>query len=337
LSVSVFRANCFERIFFTHECASFILPAEKMQGEIALMRILWILSDGKRGHENQSLGLAEALGRLQPWSPHLVELPHGESLLKHFSRLRDAIALLPRPEIVIAAGHSTHLLLLYTGWATGARTVLLMKPSLPCRWFDFCFIPKHDLKPHTRLEKARGILTVGAINRMRYDPTVKDGSVILLVGGPSRAYDWDADELLEQVVAVVRAEPERRWRITNSPRTPAGFLPAVKAALPEVEVFPVESTSPDWLTHALGAAEFAWVSEDSVSMIYEALTAGAKVGVLAMPSRGSGSKHSRGLAELSNSNQIVTYSEWRKNPRLLQVATPLAEADRCARYLIGKL
>jgi mitochondrial fission protein ELM1 len=308
-----------------------------MQGEIADMRILWILSDGKRGHENQSLGLAEALGRMQPWSVHMIDLPHDGSCLQRFSRLREAIALLPRPEIIIAAGHSTHWLLLYAGWVTGGRTVVMMKPSLPRRWFDFCFIPKHDLKPAARKGLKGCVPTTGAINRMRYDPALKNDSAILLVGGPSRAYGWDSDGLLEQVVAVVRAEPRRSWRITNSPRTPAGFLPAVKAALPEVEVFPVESTPPDWLMHALGAAELAWVSEDSVSMIYEALTAGARVGVFTMPAKGTESKHSRGLAELSDSHQVVTYGEWQKNPSLLQVATPLAEADRCARYLTGKL
>ncbi len=309
-----------------------------MQDDIADMRILWILSDGKRGHENQSLGLAEALGRIQPWSPHVIDLPYGGSCLQRFSRLREAIAQLPRPDIIIAAGHSTHWLLLYAGWATRARTVLLMKPSLRRRWFDFCFIPRHDLKSGARTEVEGCVLTTGAINRMRYDPAVKNGSAILLIGGPSRAYNWDADRLLEQVAAVVRAEPQRRWSITNSPRTPDDFLAKVKATLPEVEVFPVEATASDWLTGALGSAEVAWVSEDSVSMVYEALTAGARVGVLAMPAKGVESKHSRGLAELSANHQIVTFGDWQKDPTLLQAARrPLAEADRCARYLAERL
>jgi mitochondrial fission protein ELM1 len=301
------------------------------------MRILWILADGKRGHENQSLGLAEALARIAPWSSHLIDLPCGESWWLRLARLRESIALLPQPEIIIAAGHSTHALLLSAGWLTSAKTVLLMKPSLPLSWFDYCFIPKHDVKPDSKLKHKGCMITTGAINRMCYDSTLKDGSAILLVGGPSRVHGWDSSQLLEQIIAVVRADSERRWYLTNSPRTPPAFLATVKEALPEVQVFPVGSTPANWLTQALSVAEVAWVTEDSVSMVYESLTAGAKVGIFAMPTRKKASKHSRGLTELAEKKQVVTFIEWQKTTKLLHSPQPIAEADRCARYLLDQL
>jgi uncharacterized protein len=302
---------------------------------MAIMRILWILSDGKRGHENQSLGLAEAFARIQPCAPHLIELPHEESLLKRFARLREAIAQNPTPQWIFAAGHSTHLLLLYAGWMTGARTVVLMQPSLPMRAFDYCLIPRHDLKNPAKALPPNAIVTHGAVNRMRFESKRKDGSGVLLLGGPSRAYGWNPQELLNQVVSVVRIEPGRRWLITNSPRTPEGFMEQVQAALPQAEVCPVESTPADWLPQVLAAATVAWVSEDSVSMIYEALTAGARVGIFAMPAKGAESKHSRGVTELKQAGYVRTWDDWQADPTAESSHPQLAEADRCASLILG--
>jgi mitochondrial fission protein ELM1 len=48
-------------------------------------------------------------------------------------------------------------------------------------------------------------------------------------------------------------------------------------------IVPFAATSPDWLPTQLARADQAWVTADSVSMVYEALTAGAAVGVLDVP------------------------------------------------------
>ena len=48
-------------------------------------------------------------------------------------------------------------------------------------------------------------------------------------------------------------------------------------------VVPVAATGPDWLPAQLARAGQAWATADSVSMVYEALTAGAAVGILDVP------------------------------------------------------
>jgi mitochondrial fission protein ELM1 len=52
-----------------------------------------------------------------------------------------------------------------------------------------------------------------------------------------------------------------------------------------VEFYSHHDTAPDWLPNLLARAAEVWVSADSVSMIYEALSAGAHVGVLEVPAR----------------------------------------------------
>ncbi len=49
-----------------------------------------------------------------------------------------------------------------------------------------------------------------------------------------------------------------------------------------MQICPVEQTPQGWIFEEMQKAEAVWVTEDSVSMIYEALTAGCRVGVIAM-------------------------------------------------------
>jgi len=80
---------------------------------------VWIVSDGKPGHVNQSLGLAEALARATTTETHrLPALPAWRAwlalLLKHAPGTS-----LPSPDLIVGAGHATHLTLLAARRARG--------------------------------------------------------------------------------------------------------------------------------------------------------------------------------------------------------------------------
>ena len=126
--------------------------------------VVWRLLDGKPGHESQSLGLARALERLTSVSVHDLPVrdiaagPFGW-LLRRFPAGRD----LPDPDLIIGAGHATHWPLLCARRARGGRAVVLMKPSLPKRWFDRVVAPEHDgVRPGGNV-----IVTRGVLNAMR--------------------------------------------------------------------------------------------------------------------------------------------------------------------------
>ena len=48
----------------------------------------------------------------------------------------------------------------------------------------------------------------------------------------------------------------------------------------QLKIFPVEKTPQGWIFEEMQKAEAVWVTEDSVSMIFEALTAGCQVGII---------------------------------------------------------
>jgi mitochondrial fission protein ELM1 len=280
-----------------------------------------ILSDGKAGHENQCLGLVEAMGRRTGVEYRVLRL---DIELSRIARLYQAIEQsrdLPKPDFVVSAGSSTHLALLLLSRKYKARSIVLMKPTLPMAWFEWCIAPEHDFKKAPN--RKRLITSKGALNRVVPAGTEKSGR-LLLIGGPSKTHGYDEAGLVEQIRRLVADGGD--WQLTNSRRTPETFLTSVKKEVPGLELFPHEQTPPGWLAERLSEVEEVRVTEDSVSMVYEALTGGAKVGLLKMPRLKTNARVIRGLDTLENEGYFIG-SEGEDPPRL-------AEADRCAAIIL---
>lgn len=290
---------------------------------------LLILSDGKPGHHNQSLGLADALSRITETNQRTIDLskfPRSKKILRSLHAAREG----PPPDWILAAGHRTHTCALLLSRILQARSIILMKPSWPIACFDACLIPSHDLIGKSI--SPRVIPTTGALNRM-IPSGEKQSTGLILIGGDSRDFLCDASALRKAVEQVVRSS-DLSWHITDSRRSPEGFLASL-GDLP-VTLHPHQETGPDWLPQQLGKSHTAWVTCESVSMIYESLSSGAQVGLLPMTPRKSSSKIQHAIAQLQRDGFITTLTEYRETG-LMKRTAPLAEADRCARILLEKL
>lgn len=297
---------------------------------------IWRYVDGKRGHENQSAALLEALAERLPVEETRVRVPPHGALKSAWQAIHSrGQPNLPRPQLVIGAGHATHLPVLAAGRAHGARTVVLMTPTLPSFLFDLAIVPEHDGVPPA----PHRLVTRGGLNRMRpAEPKIANAGLIL-IGGPSKHHQWSTQDLAEQVRNVVASETEIDWTLTDSRRTPADCLQAIKRlGLPHLRVVPYQDTDESWLPSRLGLASGVWVTADSVNMVYESLSAGAATGILEVPSRSAGnfSRVSRvvsGLDRLVAEGWVTPYSQWRDGVPLRIPPAPLAEAERCARWI----
>lgn len=294
-----------------------------------------ILSDGKPGHVNQSQGLAEAIGRIHPVQVSLTSLQGSHSLLTRLKTAWREAGSVPSPQLILGAGHAVHTSLIALSRRFGVPAVVMMKPTLPVSLFNLCLIPKHDLAG--RKEHPKVIPTLGALNRVPPpDGRERSGGIILL-GGPSGSHGWDAGIIHASVQKIVTTCGNQQWEITDSRRSPDGTLDAIAKTCPALHLHPHGDTGRDWLPDRLSRTAEVWVTEDSVSMIYEALSSGSKVGLLPVPALKKSGRVSRGIDELVDQGFATRFRDWSPDPGLVAPPHVLREADRCAAIVLEKL
>jgi hypothetical protein len=297
--------------------------------------VVWRFSDAKAGHDSQSQGLVDALKRRLPLDSYDIPVTSGAALDWLRGRF-PAAGLLPDPWLLIGAGHSTHLPLLAARRARGGRAVVLMTPDLPKRCFDLCVVPEHD-RPRPALNV---LATRGSLNRMQADASAVDrrhhGRGLLMIGGPSRHYRWHHQQVVRQLADVIRYSPVRHWVLTTSRRTPPGFAECVRDMLVarqrKLTLYSWRDTPDPWLALQLQRACCTWVTEDSVSMIYEALTAAVPVGLLSVPPRRQ-DRIVRGVEALVASGDVMRFGQWSRGIPLARSTAVFDEANRIAEQI----
>ena len=293
--------------------------------------IIWQVSDNKRGHENQSSGLILALSRQVALK--VVKINIATTKASWWQALRgqfpNAIRL-QQPDLIIGAGSQTHSTLLAASRTTKAPSVLIMSPPKGLtRLFDLCIAPEHDLRSGSNV-----ITTKGAMNMIEPNSLKNQQSGLFLIGGPSQHHGWDESMLIKQITQILEANPSIQWTLTSSRRTPPSTTAQLeKLSKEQLKVIPVEATDKDWLPRELSMPAHVWVTEDSVSMVYEALSSGAKVGLLPTPIKTTSSRVVCGLESLKQNGYLMNYWENQADLDKFKNPPPLNEAERIAKIV----
>lgn len=297
---------------------------------------------------NQSLGLVHALQRGMAEQPSLQSACIDYEIVEPLNVVQSALLYLglskapdswpEHCDVLIAAGHACHSSLIAAKKHYKAKSVLLMKPSLPLSCFDVCIVPAHD-----EVAKADNVIvTEGALNPVVYGGEKKHLNM-MLIGGPSKHFHWDDKQVLLQIKQQLekQAEVSKDWLLISSRRTPDSFY-----QLLHQEELPLTLLKPDdveagWLATQFPFANECWVSPDSVSMVYEALTAEAKVSVFSLQEcepTTRVAKGIRGLIEAGRVNELDKPQGFpggqSHNPELSQ--KPFNQADMVARALLDQ-
>lgn len=289
--------------------------------------VIWRFSDGRSGHDNQSRGLVGALSRRLPVRSYdLSAAPVLQAAARWLTQRYPPGDKLPAPDLLIGAGHATHPAMLAARRRYGGRSVVLMQPSLPNRWFDLCLVPQHDV-PAMR---DNVLVTQGVLNAIVRGGGHDPDTGLIIIGGPSRHVHWNDGSIAGQVEDLQRRRPVRRWWLTTSPRTPPALAESLRRQLPQLQVMAYAQAPPGWLPARLAEAGEVWVSRDSVSMVYEALTSGARVGLLDVPAAGD-NRVAAGIDRLIDNGWVTAPGETHLAPGPPQ---PLDEAARCADWIV---
>ena len=285
---------------------------------------VWALTTGEAGAAGQAEGLAAAVGR--PHEAKTVRLRRPWSWLPAH---RQAPGLLqyglaappgpPWPELLITCGRRSASVSVAVRRASGGRcfTVHIQNPRIPLRHFDLVVPPRHD-----GVTGPNVLATRVALHRLTSERLAAAGdawrgrlgnlNVAVLLGGRSRSHRFTPETVA--ALADGLAGLQGPIAVTASRRTEPGVVAVLRARLPEAWFWDGTGCNPYLAMLAL--ARHIVVTEDSVSMISEAVSTGKPVYAARMA--GSNRRLARFQAALREEGILRPFdgrlAEWRYEP-----------------------
>jgi uncharacterized protein len=305
------------------------------------LRVIALL-DGRPGHEKQTKGLIQALGARVEVEVREIVVPPVTPL----SIFRQLMLLflpgqgwsqpqLDDADLLLGTGSRTHLPLLLFKKRYGIPIGICMSPPFIIRnRFDLCFVPEHDgLK-----EQHNVFLTTGAPNCSHNKGLhQRDCGLILLGGIDFKSHHWQSTKIAGMVRQIVQETDGKHWTISSSPRTPLDtieLMQGLAADYANVTFFDYKETQPGWIETQYDTSSVVWVTSDSISMIYEALTAGCKVGIIPLQWKRENSKFKKNEDLLLKKRLVVSFSSWEQGSAIWCENIELNEAQRCAERIL---
>jgi mitochondrial fission protein ELM1 len=254
--------------------------------------VLWIVTEGLTGTENQCLAVAQALN-IEPVVKR-IDLRQPWNLLSPWLAFEMASTFSPRlegpwPDILIASGRKAIAASRYIKKQSSGKTftVQIQDPRISRTHFNLVAVPAHD--------PARGdnvIVTDGAPNLMTPDKlaAAKENfaplfsplpfpRVAVLIGGNSKAHRMTPDIILNLCKQL--NELNAGLMITASRRTGEDNLALLKQHIRPPH-FLWDGTGDNPYFGMLAWADHILVTEDSVSMVSDAGTTGKPVQIIAL-------------------------------------------------------
>ncbi len=297
-----------------------------------------ILSDGKAGHLNQSLGMVRQIPGLRfrvadvkfvseyhralVWAAGICGCGKISFLRRMLTPDSFASLMESAPRVVLSTGTSVAPVNLTLGRIFRAKTAVSMKPGpIPLSRFDLAIIPMHDEPP----AMPNVIQTLGAPNLINADLLQREAAKLkqaidskkkvrigVLVGGENKDYyisQSTGAALIGQIDKLCRTlDAEVLW--STSRRTPPFVETMIVDAYqghPECPLISLASACVENpVPGILGLCDIIVVTEESTSMVSEAANSGKTVVVVRIDRRsGKPLKQERTVQELSKLGYVV--------------------------------
>ena len=301
-----------------------------------------VFYDDRIGHQKQTDGILNALSQLSTVDivykknivPSLItSISHFFLFFLCFFRIRKQ----PNIDLIIGTGSHLHIPMLYLKRKTGAFLVCSMKPDLPfmSHFVDLAFIPVHD---GIRI-KENVFNTIGPPNLSQNKKQHKITKAMILIGGiDKKSHHWDSRQIVDSIKTIIEKTGERTWTISSSPRTPKDCIDMLEAFVkenPQIDFFKAEDTRKGWIEEEYNKNSIVWITADSMSMVYEAISAGCRVGVIPVKWKRKNNKFQNSLDYLLMKKLITDYDTWLLDSEMPEIPD-LNEAKRCAEEIFKK-
>lgn len=288
---------CPRFVSLDHQIMSSDSPAHRFKDQpVASLagRSCWVVSDGKMGHEVQSLGVAEALDldvtikRVDPkgWSRKLAPFAP-VSRQEQFGTANSDFCP-PWPDVAIGAGRlvAPYMRTLKAHAGSDTFTVILLDPKFGLATADMVWVPQHDRKtganvistltpPHRHSPSSLALLRTEP--PPFHVPEDKTKAVVLL-GGPNGRYTYSA-HAINAFVSSLRSLIKCNVTLLATPsrRTPEELIQAVRAVVEDSGGYFWEGEGENPLAHFYAHGDMFIVPADSINMTAEPCVTGRPI------------------------------------------------------------
>ena len=253
---------------------------------------VWIVSVQRVAHIKQCRALAEAAGLLIARTVEIAGTTATDhKLLKYIDvakSLLKCVAIflktpLPRGKIVICSGRSISLLVWF--WKKILKNefycIYVGHAKSPLVYYDVMLIPQHDVPlmekrrvppPGVLVETTTGILA--ARKSVAYKR--KSESVLVCIGGDNISFSYQGEAFIKFLQRLTEVQANNVLHMALSGRTTT-FIRDLLATYPSLMKNVIQAKDREGFAQAQAEASSIFVCPDSVTMISEALTAGATV------------------------------------------------------------
>lgn len=300
--------------------------------------------DGTPGHEKQTQGILKSLAKiikievdfttvdrtspshqLLSWGRYFFSVP-GRSDFDNFDY-----------DIMIGTGTHTHLPMLLHKKKSQIPVVSCMSPStVLVKDFDLLFIPEHD----NASIRDNIMTTVGPPSTCENLGRHEDKNILILIGGiDPKSHEWDSEVIVNQIDRLITSDHTRNYCISSSPRTPVETVDSISKLSEQYDntmFFKFQDTQPGWVENQYNRSKYVWVTGDSISMVYEALSSGCRVGLIPVKWKKKKSKYQRSEEYLTAQGFIVSLETYIEGQACWKNKGILNEANRCAKEIIRR-
>lgn len=273
----------------------------------------WVISDGKAGAENQSIGLANALNvkftlkRIALREPWIQLAPWFlRAGLKYAFSKKSASLSAPWPDFIIASGSRSSVAALYIK-SQNPKTIIiqLQSPGISSRFFDLLITPEHD-KIEKHIFGNNVVRTKCALHRVTPELLEQESRkfshlitnktkkcVAILIGGNSRVSKLTPKltKILCESILRLQKDENATILVTASRRTGKKNIALLVHYLQNktdiVFVNPLSNNVENPYYGFLALADVIIVTSDSISMISEASSTGKPIYLYQLPKKPS--------------------------------------------------
>ena len=250
----------------------------------------WIITDGTKGMENQSIALAKLLDTkfklIKFMPPYLLrKIP----LIGKFipvSMIKIDLNIKPSPKFIITTGKRMAGISIFVKFffKNKIKTIHIQNPHVSSNYFDLLLIPEHDKISGKNIINTKGalsfidnndveILHTPIINNLKYK---KKPIILFLIGGDNKRYKPNNTNYYNLMLDIFKASQniDGKLIILTSRRTPTKAIKVINSMLKyyESDFYLYSGIGHNPYPDILKSADYIIVTSDSVNMISEAAT-----------------------------------------------------------------